>query len=92
MTKGEMIEGLRFIRKYEANFAQSLQTLDEVISFLAVEEFTDQDREDLDIIRRIRDGSLKKCVRHDYVIYNGEWYRAHPMNAPAEDGEEARAV
>lgn len=86
MTKGETIEGLRFIRKYEANFAQSIQALDAAISMLAAEEFTDQDREDLDIIHRVREGGLKKCVRHDYVIFNGEWYREHVLPVPVDDG------
>lgn len=90
MTKGEVIEGLRFIRKYEANFAQSIQALDAAISMLAAEEFTDQDREDLDIIHRVREGGLKKCVRHDYVIFNGEWYMEHVPAATNEDGEAVR--
>ena len=42
------------------------------------EDLTDNDREDLEMIRRIRAGkSLKYCC-HDYTIINNEWKRKHP--------------
>ena len=45
---------------------------------------SDQDKADLDVIRRIRRGSIKKSVCRDYAIYNGDWYRDHPWNVPKE--------
>lgn len=50
----------------------------------------DQDKADLDVIHRIRSGSLKKSVCRDYAIYNGDWYRSHPWFTP-EGGKLLRA-
>ena len=46
---------------------------------------SEQDRADLDVIHRIRSGEFKKAVCREYVIYNGDWYRAHPWNVPKEN-------
>lgn len=44
----------------------------------------EQDKADLDVIHRIRRGSIKKCVRYEYAIYNGAWFREHPWQIPKE--------
>lgn len=45
---------------------------------------SEQGRKDLDLMQRVRSGQVKKCVCHDYAIYNGDWYREHPWNLPKE--------
>ena len=60
--------------------------IDEAVAVMTLLDapLSDQDKADLDVIRRIRSGSIKKSVCRDYAIYNGEWYRDHPWNVPKE--------
>ena len=57
---------------------------------LLEQKFPEQDMKDLDVIHRIRSGSIKKIVCRDYSIYNGDWYREHPWFTP-EGGKLLRA-
>lgn len=51
---------------------------------------TDQELDDLDTMRKIRSGEIKKKVCHDYAIYNGDFYRKNPWNAPKITSENGR--
>lgn len=41
------------------------------------QEPTEQERKDLDVLRRVKSGKVLKHVCYDYAIYNGDWYRKH---------------
>ena len=45
-------------------------------------ELTEQDRKDLDIIRRIRAGKSLKVVTGAYTIVNEAWRKEHPWVLP----------
>ncbi len=40
-----------------------------------LEELTEEERRDLENLRRVKRGEALKILCRDYVIYNGEWYR-----------------
>lgn len=40
-----------------------------------LEEMAEEERKDLEILRRVKRGESQWIVSRDYVIYNGEWYR-----------------
>ena len=66
---------------------KELNTLiDDAVAVITLLEapLPDQDKADLDVIHRIRSGSLRKMVCREYAIYNGDWYRDHPWNVPKE--------
>jgi hypothetical protein len=58
----------------------------------AQEPISDQDRKDLDILHRVKEGKLAKSLCFDYVIYNGEWYRNHKWDWPNDEPLEPRIV
>jgi len=57
-----------------------------------LEELTEEERRDLENLRRVKSGEVLKHVERDYVIYNGEWYRTHRWDWPKDDPTEARLM
>lgn len=51
-------------------------------------EITEQDRKDLEIIRRIRAGKSLKVVTGAYTIVNEAWRKEHPWVLPREEDQE----
>ena len=51
----------------------------------SVTDFT-SDEYILDLIRKVKEGRIKKHACQDFVIYNGEWYSKNINLAPRETG------
>lgn len=57
-----------------------------------LEELTEEERRDLENLRRVKRGESLKIVCRDYVIYNGEWYRTHRWDWPVGEVLKARLL
>jgi len=57
-----------------------------------LEELTEEERRDLENLRRVKRGEELKHVERDYVIYNGEWYRTHKWDWPVGEVPKARLM
>lgn len=55
---------------------------EDALELLKAQELTDQDRNDLDIIHRIRAGKSLKVVNGAYTIVNEAWRKEHPWAMP----------
>jgi len=50
-----------------------------------LEELTEEERRDLENLRRVKRREVLKIVCRDYVIYNGEWYRNNKWDWPNQE-------
>ena len=96
MDREKVINGLeQFIadfKPYCGNEADWRRVYDALALLKAQELISDQDRKDLDILHRVKEGKLAKSLCRDYVIYNGEWYRNHKWDWPEREPLEPRIV
>ena len=59
---------------------EEMAAMDDIVEV----RLTRQELDDLDTMRKIRSGEIRKKGCYDYVIYNGDFYRENPWNVPKE--------
>ena len=93
MSKTSLETDIKRVKRY---LRAGLATKDDITAVLnrvlKEREISDQDRKDLDILHRVKEGKLAKSLCYDYVIYNGEWYRNHKWDWPNDEPLEPRIV